>query len=218
MCSENRRKIADNLKLYLILETDYIKFPLKDFINMVIDGGITAIQLRNKGKTAKENYEIGIELSEYLHNKNILFVVNDRIDLAKTINCNAVHLGIKDLPIKIAKNKFPEFIIGYSCNNISDLQKAKNYKADYIGIGPAFFTRTKKDLRTLLGIDGIKNLALNTDIPAVAIGGINQDNANQLSDAGVKGIAVSSVICSSKNPYETTYQLRKIVDNFKNND
>ncbi len=214
MCGTNRREIADRLKLYLVLETDNIKFPLKDFINMVVDGGVTAIQLRNKFKSVKENYVIGLEIKDILHDKDVLFVINDRIDLAKALNVNSVHIGVKDLPLKIVKEVYLDFIVGYSCNNSEDILMANSYSADYIGVGPAFFTDTKKDLRRVLCSEGIENLLKNTDIPAVAIGGINSENLHDLRDTGIKGVAVSSALCASENPFKTALSLRKIVDDF----
>ncbi len=214
MCGKNRRKIADSLKLYLILETDMIKYPLQEFISMVAEGGVTAIQLRNKFKTAMENYEIGLKISDYLKDKNVLFVINDRIDLAAVLSCNNVHLGTKDLPLKQAKKIYPHLTIGYSCNNRKDIQTAAKYKADYIGVGPAFYTDTKKDLKTVLKPEGIKQLVKETSIPAVAIGGINLENVNMLKNTGIKGIAVSSAICAAENPYKTTLRLKNEINNW----
>ncbi len=214
MCGKNRREIADRLKLYLVLETDYIKFPLKDFINMIVDGGVTAIQLRNKFKSVKENYVIGTEIKDLLHDKDVLFVINDRIDLAKALNVNSVHIGVKDLPLKIVKESYSDFIVGYSCNDLEDILTANGCSADYIGVGPAFFTDTKKDLRQVLGSEGIAKLLKNTDIPAVVIGGINSENLHGLRDTGIKGVAVSSALCASENPFKTALNLRKIIDDF----
>lgn len=89
-----------------------------------------------------------------LADTDVLFVVNDRADIAKTLGAEAVHVGAKDIPLSVAKKTFPEMIYGYSCNNEEDIETAK--LADYIGVGPAFPTSTKEDLRGLLNPDGIK--------------------------------------------------------------
>jgi thiamine-phosphate pyrophosphorylase len=212
MFNENRRKITDYLKLYLILETDFLKVSLKDFINQVTDAGVTAIQLRNKSFTVRQNYEIALQIKGILQDKDVLFVINDRLDLAKAVECNNIHLGIKDIPANIVKQKYSEMIIGYSCNNTQDIEYANSFRADYIGIGPAFDTSTKKDLRNLIGSEGIKKLLEKTNIPAVAIGGINENNINKLAHTAVSGFAISSYICSSDKPYKTTNKIRQLID------
>lgn len=212
MLNENRRKIADYLKLYLILEVDLLKVPLEDFINEITDGGVTAIQLRNKSMTARENYEIGLRLISMLKDKDVLLVINDRVDMAKTLNCTNVHLGIKDIPAGIIKEIYPEWVVGYSCNDMNDINYANSINSNYIGVGPAFVTSTKKDLRGVIGSDGIKKLVKKANMPAVAIGGIGAENIELLSGIGLAGIAVSSAICGSKRPFEASKKLRLLVD------
>lgn len=214
MLNANRRKITDTLKLYLILETDMLKMPLADFIPQVVDGGVTAIQLRNKFGTARENYEIGLSLQSLLNGTDVLFVVNDRVDMAAALSCPNVHVGIKDLPIDVVKQQHPDWVVGYSCNNTDDIQTANGASADYIGVGPAFSTDTKKDLRGVIGPDGIAALVAKANMPAVAIGGISVDNVDQLSGCGLAGVAVSSAICATTEPGKVAAAFRHKIDQF----
>lgn len=197
---------TDYLRLYLVLETDMLKCPLEEFIPAVVEGGVTCIQLRDKGHTVKEHYDLGRKIQKLLEGKDVLFVINDRVDLAAALDAEAVHLGIKDLPLGKAKEKFTEFTYGYSCNDMADIETAK--LADYIGVGPTFATSTKKDLRGVIGPEGIKRLVASTEKPAVAIGGIGERNISELKGIGLSGVAVSSAICASENPYEAAKLLR----------
>jgi len=99
--------------------------------------------------------------------------------------------------------------VGYSCNSYEDIKTAEESSVDYIGIGPFAKTTTKEDLRDLLGREGIGKLALHTSIPAVAIGGITLENCTNLIGTGIKGVAVSSEICKSKNPYLVAKKFRE---------
>ena len=202
MCSKYRQEIEQYLRLYLVLESSLLKLPLKKFIEDVISGGVTAIQLRDKEKTINERYETAKAIYDIVKSEDILFIVNDRIDLALCVGACGVHLGEKDLPIEVAKKHF-QLIYGYSCNSEKDILLANRAKADYIGIGPAFHTNTKKDLRKVIGVEGILTLLSKTEIPAVAIGGINIENASYFKNRKLSGIAVSSALCSSLNPKET---------------
>jgi thiamine-phosphate pyrophosphorylase len=200
------------LRLYLILETGMLKMPLEEFIPAVIDGGVTCIQIRDKGAASAEMFATGKRVMELIDGRDVLFVVNDRLDIALTLGAKALHLGVKDIPIAAVKAKYPEMIIGYSCNNAEDIMTAQI--ADYIGVGPAFPTSTKDDLRGLIGPAGIKELVLSAGKPSVAIGGISTDNIDHLKGAGVSGVAVSSAICASADPCEAAKILRAKVEKF----
>lgn len=195
------------LKLYLVLETGMLKMPLEDFIPQVVKGGVTCIQLRDKGATSRELFDRSKLVMELLKGQDVLFVVNDRLDIALTLGAKAVHVGIKDVPLAEAKAKFPEIIYGYSCNNMDDVSTAKD--AEYIGVGPAFPTSTKADLRGVIGPEGIAKLVAEANKPAVAIGGIGISNIAQLNGTGISGVAVSSAICASADPYGAASALRE---------
>jgi len=73
----------------------------------VTEGGVTAIQLRDKKLTAKKRYENGLKIKELLINKDIMLSVNDRLDLAIVLNIDVVHVGVKDIPPSTVKNIIP---------------------------------------------------------------------------------------------------------------
>ncbi|ADD69742.1 thiamine-phosphate pyrophosphorylase [Denitrovibrio acetiphilus DSM 12809] len=204
--------IAEYLKLYLILETSMLKMPLEQFIPAVINGGVTSIQLRDKGATSAEMYATGKKVMELINGRDVLFVVNDRLDIALMLGAKAVHLGVKDIPVSNVRAKYPELILGYSCNDMDDVRAAG--VADYIGSGPAFPTSTKADLRGLIGPSGIKELVAAAGKPSVAIGGITGENVDQLSNSGVSGVAVSSAICAAEDPYMAAKMLRDKLEKF----
>ena len=95
----------------------------------------------------------------------------------------------------------PKAIIGLSVGTPSELTTFTP-EVDYLGIGPVFATSTKKDAGKAIGIEGLRELAGQTNLPIVAIGGINSSNARETMEAGVQGVAVVSAICGAPSPYE----------------
>lgn len=212
MRSKNRSEVAGFLKLYLVFESSMLKLPLDEFMEQVIEGGITAFQLRDKNVWAGKRVENGKMAAEFCRNSNIPFIVNDRLDIARILKADGVHLGDKDIPLDIAKNEFGEFFYGYSCNNPDDLKYAAACGAAYTGVGPIFDTSTKRDLREVLDKEKIRELTSLANIPSVGIGGINRTNADLLKNTGLNGIAVVSAICASENPYRETKMLRELAE------
>jgi thiamine-phosphate pyrophosphorylase len=202
--------VASYLRLYLILETSFLCIPLSDFTEQVIEGGVTAIQLRDKNRCEKERYETAIILKKLIRCRDVLFIINDSADIALMANANGVHLGVNDIPVQAVKKRWPKLILGCSCNDEEDAETSKY--VDYVGIGPVFPTSTKANHRTILFPAGIKKLAAKVPKPAVAIGGINAETLPQLFDCGIAGIAVSSALCASEEPYNTAKELTGLLE------
>ncbi len=203
--------ISDKLKLYLVLETDYLCIPLEKFLHEVLKAGIKTIQLRNKHQNSNEKLLLAYKILEITKQYNALLIINDNIDLAIKCNAHGIHLSIQDGDISLIKENYKNMIIGYSCNNMEDITLANKY-ADYAGIGPFTDTLTKKDHRKILETRGIYHLNSLLNIPAVAIGGINIDNAKEVLKAGTCGLAISSFLCKSNKPFEDTKKLLDIIN------
>ncbi len=204
--------ISPYLKLYLVLETPTLRLPLGDFIAQAVEGGVTAIQLRDKSATGLGRYNTAGYIKTLTAKKDILFIINNNADIARAVGAHGVHLGPDDLPPAAVKAHFPELLVGVSCNNDDDCVTANTARADYAGAGPAFFTATKTNLRPVIGPEGIKNITARLDMPAVAIGGIAADNIAALKGCGLAGFAVSSALCRSETPYDAALALRRLAD------
>lgn len=200
-----------SLELYVVIETSMLKVPLREFVLMAVSAGASALQLRDKGSTGvsmAENALIIKDTLSSLKESRPLFIINDRADIAAACGGDGVHLGVKDTPIELVKKAFPNLILGYSCNGEADALKASQY-AHYAGVGPAFHTLTKTDLRPVLGVNGIRQVVKSLSVPSVAIGGINDGNAFDLLQSGVSGLALSSYVCSAINPYEALLAIKR---------
>ena len=113
--------------------------------------------------------------------KKVTFILNDRVDIAKKLNVDGVHLGKEDGSIKNARNILGNLkIIGSSCyNNISLSIKSQNLGANYIAFGAFFKTETKENTSKII-LSGFKNIRKNINIPIVGIGGLNKFNIKKL--------------------------------------
>lgn len=201
-----------NYKLYLITDRSFLNGrSLKDCVEAAIKGGVTLVQVREKDASTREFYKIAKEVKESTSKYNIPLLINDRIDIALAIDAEGVHLGQSDMPIKLARKILGEDkIIGISANTLEEALEAQKAGADYLGIGPVFYTGTKKDIDEPIGVHGLKEITQNIRIPSVAIGGINKENAESVLETGVNGISVISAILGSEDIEKASIELSSI--------
>lgn len=184
------------------------KYSYIDSAKLALDNGIKLIQLRMKHSALSQIMEAAYILKKECEKYKAKLIINDDYRLALEVEADGVHLGQKDEAISIAKGKIRENqIIGKTCNSLEHIKQAVESGADYIGLGPYRFTSTKENLSPILGIEEYKNL--NLDIPIYAIGGIRLEDAKPLSETGIYGIAISSLILESKEPEKKVKELRK---------
>jgi thiamine-phosphate pyrophosphorylase len=188
--------MAVDYSLYLITDRSFLKGrSLKTLVEESILGGATIVQVREKDVSTREFYRVAMEVKEVASYYKIPLIINDRIDIAHAIDADGVHLGQDDMPLSIARKILgKEKIIGISASNLEEALEAQNNGADYLGIGAIFYTGTKKDIETPIGIEQLKNIYQNIKIPAVAIGGINETNFKDVLSTGIDGISVISAI------------------------
>jgi len=138
-----------------------------------------------------------------------LFIVYDRLDIALASNADGIHLGQDDFDLKTARKLLGySKIIGISANNQFDISNALKDGCDYIGIGPVFETATKKDKKPI-GIENIKTITKDLNIPWFAIGGIRSNNFSYLKSNGFKKVALVSELMNSEDPKEDAMMILK---------
>ena len=202
LLSEVQRK--DKVKrirgLYAILDTSVLKSKnIIDTARQIINGGAGIIQLRDKSTATRELVSIAVDLQQLCKKHNVLFIINDYLDIALASNADGLHLGQDDMPVTIARRELPiDKIIGCSIQTKAEAMKAIADGADYIAAGSIFPTDTKEAI-TVVGVDLLKQLKGELDIPLVAIGGIKPDNAEQVINSGADAIAVITAILNSND-------------------
>ncbi len=174
-------------------------------VKQVVAGGIDWIQYRPKGISDEEILSEGQQIAEFCKKHSVTFIMNDNVEIAKTLNADGVHLGKNDMsPSDARKILGNTMIIGGTANTADDIINLVNQGVNYVGLGPYKFTATKKNLSPVLGLEGYAKIldllnSQNISIPIVAIGGIKEADIELLRDVKPLGIAISSLISEAES-------------------
>lgn len=162
-----------------------------EVVGEMLRAGIRIIQYREKEKEKRRKYEECLAIRELTSEAGATFIVNDDVDLALLVKADGVHIGQEDLPPeKVRELVGEEMLIGMSTHSPDQARDAVARGVDYIGVGPVFATRTKKNVCDPVGLEYVEFAARNIPIPFVAIGGIKEDNIAQVAGAGAGCIAL----------------------------
>jgi thiamine-phosphate pyrophosphorylase len=203
----SRERLAD-AQLYVLVTDALCRASLVGTVKEAALGGAQIVQLREKGIDDRTLLMRARDVREVTRSCGILFIVNDRPDVARLVDADGVHLGQDDMPIHEARRILgADALIGVSTHNLEQVRQAILEGANYIGIGPTFPSQTK-DFASLAGLDFVKQALAETTLPAFALGGINLDNAAQVRAAGARRIAVSQAICAAEDPRAAARHLR----------
>lgn len=199
-----------DLSLYLVTDNSDDVEKFLNTIEEAIKGGTTVVQIREKTADTLDFYNLALKVKEITKKYNVPLIINDRVDVALAIDADGVHVGQSDMPCDVTRKLIGEDkILGVSAATIDEAKKAQKDGADYIGTGAVFPTQTKDDAPSVTKQE-LKEIVDSIDIPVVAIGGINLENAHELIDTGISGLSVVSAIMSSDNPKKSSEELLKI--------
>ena len=195
-----RHKIERVPGLYVILDRQFlVNRDELNIVRQIIGGGARVIQLRDKQSKKGELLILAQKLKELCSQADVLFIINDYLDLAMAVNADGLHIGQEDLPLPVVRRELPiDKIVGCSVTTLSQATKAQDEGADYIAVGSIFPTTTKKEA-TVVGVDILKELERIVSTPLVAIGGINQNNIGEVVAAGADAVAVISAVLGEKD-------------------
>ncbi len=187
-----------DFRLYAITgEEFHPNRPLLEVMEEAILGGVDIIQLRDKTSKKREVLEKAKALRALTKKHDVLFIVNDHIDVALAVDADGIHLGQDDLPLAEARKILGDKIIGISTHQIEEARAAEAGGADYIGVGPIFPTNSKADVVDPVTTAYIEQVAAEITIPFVAIGGIKRHNVDQVIAAGATRVCMISEIVGS---------------------
>lgn len=181
-----------------------------EVVKAMLEAGVTIIQYREKDKNSGEKLRECRVIRELTRQAGALFIVNDRPDLALMTEADGVHIGQNDYPPSEVRRLIgPEMILGLSTHAPLEAERAERDEAvDYIGVGPLFPTRTKRDVCQSVGLEYLDFVVQNINIPFVAIGGIKTHNIKEVANRGAKVIAVVTEITAAEDIKATIAQLR----------
>ncbi len=182
-------------QLYLISPLDVGgDFPER-LVRALDAGPVAAFQFRVKGIDEHEAAALAAPLQAICAEREVAFIVNDSISLAKRLGADGVHLGQDDGLVEEARERLGrDAQIGVTCHNSRHLaMEAGEAGADYVAFG-AFFPTTTKDVKHQAELETLELWQLTMEIPCVAIGGITPENCAPLVTAGADFIAVSGAV------------------------
>ena len=189
--------------------TDY------EILDAVIEGGTKIIQLRDKTATKRHLYEKAVRFREVTREASVLLIINDHIEIAAAVKADGVHLGQEDFPARVAKQLFPELIIGVSTHSLKDALQAELDGADYLNIGPIFPTQTKALIGSFLGPESVKTISQKISIPFTVMGGINASNLDSVLARGARKIAMVTAITMANDISQTVAEFKQRIATFQ---
>ncbi|KAI9760955.1 MAG: hypothetical protein M4579_001331 [Chaenotheca gracillima] len=212
--------------LYLVTDSTPAILKGRDILEVVkaaLDGGVTVVQYRDKTLDTNALIQIASKLHKLTKRYGVPLLINDRVDVARAMDAEGVHLGQDDMDLEIARKILgKDAIIGVTVSTAEEARTAARRGADYLGIGTMFATPTKENTKSIIGTAGTKEIltsvsAMDPKISAVAIGGINASNAQRVifqskaAFKGLDGVAVVSAIMGADDPREATRHLKALI-------
>ena len=204
-----RDRIRD---LYVILDPEICggREPLS-VARAAIAGGARVLQLRDKVHDKGALLALARDLQALCAAADVLFIVNDHVDVALAADAGGVHVGQQDLPVAVARAQLPiDRIVGCSTNNPDEAARAVAAGADYLGVGAMFATGSKINTRPA-GPERLPLVRAVVAIPIVAIGGISQANVAEVVRAGADAVAVISAVGAAPDPEEAARRLTETI-------
>ena len=201
-----------DLLLYAVTDRSWTKNDtLYHQVEEALKGGVTFLQLREKDLNTENFLQEAEEMKKLCAAYRVPFVINDNVEIARTVGADGVHVGQDDMPAwKVREILGEDKIIGVSAQTVEQAILAEKHGADYLGVG-AVFPTTSKDDAAEVSYDTLKAICEAVSIPVVAIGGITQGNVVKLAGSGIDGVAVISAIYAQKDIKKATADLKEAV-------
>lgn len=182
---------------------------LYEQVEEALKGGVTILQLREKNLKEEDFIREAVELRSLCHKYQVPLIINDNVQVAIKSGADGVHVGITDAPVaEIRKLTGKDFIIGATAKTVEQAREAEKNGADYLGVGAVFPSSTKKTAIRITR-EELERICSSVKIPAVAIGGITDENISEIKGGGMSGIAVVSAIFGAENIEKATAKLKE---------
>jgi thiamine-phosphate pyrophosphorylase len=208
-----------NWDLYLITEESLSAGRKSlEVVREAAAAGIDVIQLREKNLSLREKFQLGEQIKKICDRSGIDLIVNDRLDLAQALDADGVHLGQSDLPLQAARRILgPDKIIGLSAWRNQEITAAEAEGADYLGVGAIFKTKSKhlNSDKNGIGLQRLAEIRQRTNLPLIAIGGLNKNNAPQVIKNGADCISVITALTRAERIENETREFKQIIKKSK---
>lgn len=205
---------SEQMRLYAVTDRAWAadEAALMAQIEQAIDGGTGIVQLREKHLCDTAFLGLAGRFVALCRKKGAVSIINDRVEIAARVRADGVHIGQEDLGIsRVREILGPDKLIGVSAHTVEEALAAQAAGADYLGVGAAFVTATKRDARPI-SPEIIRAITRSVTIPVVAIGGITRGNILELRGLGLSGVAVVSALFAQKDVRAAAEELRRLAE------
>ena len=200
-----------NFGLYVIITSPQL--PYKTIAEICVYHRISMLQLREKKLSDRKLIRVGKQIREITRGTYTNFVINDRPDIAVICEADYLHLGQDDIPIEEARKIVGNMKIGLSTHSIKQAKDALSKKPDYIGFGPIYPTNTKAIPDKPVGVDQLKEVLQFSDVPVVAIGGIDNSNIINVINTGAPNVALVKYLMQTNDLEKRIIEIKKLINN-----
>jgi len=205
-----------DFRLYLITDRHQTGGrPLAEVVRRALEGGVRAVQLREKDLSGAGLYRLARELRLLTSDFDARLIINERPDIAMAADADGVHIGVNSLPVAAVRRLLGEGkTIGYSAHAIDEALSAQAEGADFVTFGPLYHTSSKASYGEPCGVKKLAAVAAVLQIPVIALGGISTANTAEALSADVQGIAVISAILAAADPCVAAASLLKKIEEY----
>ena len=198
-----------NFGLYLVVTNPATSY--ERCAEAAVRAGLRFVQLRMKHAPRERVVATAKNLRAITAGTPTHFIVNDDPEIAVEVGADGVHLGQDDMPLPVARERFPSLkIFGLSTHSPAQVAAARAVAPDYIGVGPVYATPTKDVPDATLGLATMREMLAAAPCPAVAIGGIDAARLPDVLRAGARNFSVVRAVCAAPDPYAAILSLQEI--------
>jgi len=186
---------------------------LPSVVRAALEGGVKAVQLREKDLSGRELFVLAKELRAITKEFGARLLINDRPDIALAVAADGVHIGANSLPVSEVRRLLgPGYLIGYSAHSAAEALQAAADGASFVTFSPVYFTPSKAAYGAPVGVEKLAEAAEKLKIPLFALGGIKLENISEVMAAGASGIALISAIIAANDPKTASANLLKTIE------
>jgi thiamine-phosphate pyrophosphorylase len=199
-----------SISLYLVTDRKHTRRrPLLDVVEAALQGGVDAVQLREKDLPVAELFALACKLGELCRHYGARLLINDRVDVATMARAGGVHLPVNSFTPPDARRLLgPAGLIGCSTHSLEEARAAADGGADFIVFGPVFDTPSKRPFGPPVGLSALAEVTRSVSLPVLAIGGLTAERVDVARRHGARGVAVVSAILEAVDPRAAAGALR----------
>jgi len=181
-------------------------------LEAALDGGVEAIQLREKDLGGRELFFLAEAARKLTRRYHARLLINDRIDIALAVDADGVQLSNASIPVGSARILLGrQQLLGASTHSLKEAEEAERHGADFILFGPVYFTPSKAHYGSPQGLAALKKIVDKISLPIYAIGGIKPENIADTRRTGVRGVALISAVMSAAEPRDATKKILNLL-------